>query len=96
MKGVFVGQKPLNVLSCAVQGRPGRSAYELACDGGYTGTNEEFDALLAGLSGTLTRLNTGITRLNGLMDAMDNRIEDVEGDLEALTQRVVRLEAAVF
>jgi len=96
MKGVYVGQKPLNVLSCAVRGRPGRSAYEQACDGGYTGTNEEFDALLAGLSGTLTRLNSGMTRMSGLMDGMDNRIEDLEDGLTALANRVTRLEEAVF
>lgn len=35
----------------AIQGANGKSAYESAKDGGYTGTEEEFNALLNGLTG---------------------------------------------
>ena len=79
MKGVYL-QRPLNILSCAVQGRPGRSAYELAVDAGYTGTKAQFSALLFSLPATLSTLQ----RYNARVDS----------ELENLFQRVAALEAA--
>ncbi len=95
MKGVYVGQKPLNVLSCAVRGRPGRSAYELACDGGYAGTNEAFCTLLGSLDQTLSRLLSDVDRINGLLDQMDDRCVELEDAVQALNLRLLQLEEMV-
>ena len=37
----------------AIRGDRGKSAYEQACEGGYTGTEEEFTQLLNGLTGAM-------------------------------------------
>ena len=83
MKGVYL-KEPLNVLSCAVQGRPGRSAYEIAAAEGYTGTPEQFAALLSGLSATLSAQTGWNGRVNALLELLDNRVSDLELAVAAL------------
>ena len=45
------GPGPLAVRSCAAAGRPGKSAYELAVEQGFSGTEEEWLASLVGPQG---------------------------------------------
>ena len=92
MKGIYL-QEPLNVLSCAVQGRPGRSAYETAVAGGYTGTPEDFAAVLAAMPGVVDTLNGNYGRINAILELLGNQICDLELVVEALTARVEALEA---
>lgn len=77
MRGMYLAQ-PLNILSCAVQGRPGRSAYEAAVEAGYTGTAEQFTAILGGLPATVSRLNTYNGRVDAILEDFENRITDLE------------------
>ncbi len=93
MKGVYLGQKPLNILSCAVEGRPGRSAYDTAVAGGYTGTATEYESFLGGLPAALTRLNAADTRVDGILEYLGNQISELELAVEALAQRLDTLEA---
>lgn len=57
---VYIGTQKLFAGSCAVRGRPGKSAYEVAVDNGYTGTEEEWLASLKGDPG-----DTGATGATG-------------------------------
>ena len=41
----------VGVRSCAVAGRPGKSAYEIACENGFEGTEAQWLATLAGPKG---------------------------------------------
>lgn len=91
MKGIYV-KEPLNILSCAVQGRPGRSAYEAAAAAGYTGTPEQYTAILAALPTTLTSLNIYNGRVNAILELLGNQITDLELVVEALEARVAALE----
>ena len=91
MKGIYL-KEPLNVLSCAVQGRPGRSAYESAVAGGYTGTPEAFNAVLAAMPGVVNNLNANYGRVNAILELLGNQICDLELVVEALTARVEALE----
>lgn len=93
MQGIYL-KKPLNILSCAVAGRPGRSAYETAVAAGYTGDADEYAALLASIPGALSRLNTYNGRVDAMLEYMENQISDLELALGALTSRVEQLEAA--
>ena len=93
MKGIYLS-RPLNVLSCAVAGRPGRSAYETARDGGYTGTPEEFAALLAALPGALSNLTGYNGRVDAILEYMGNQIADLELAVSRLNARVAALEQA--
>lgn len=86
MKGMYL-KEPLNILSCAVQGRPGRSAYEAATDGGYTGTPDEFAALLAALPDTLQRLSGYNGRVDAILEYMGNQIADLQERVDALECR---------
>ena len=45
------GSGPLSVRSCAVAGRPGKSAFETAVENGFTGTEAEWLASLVGPQG---------------------------------------------
>ena len=83
MKGMYLAQ-PLNILSCAVQGRPGRSAYEAAVEAGYTGTAEQYTAILGDLPATLTRLNVYNGRVDAILEDFENRITDLETAVAAL------------
>ena len=83
MKGIYV-KEPLNILSCAVQGRPGRSAYEAAVAAGYTGTAEQYTAILGGLPAALTRLNVYNGRVDAILEDFENRITDLETAVTAL------------
>ena len=94
MTGVYLKEK-LNVLSCAVEGRPGRSAYDTAVAGGYDGTPEEFAALLAGLPAAQARFNAFIQRVNAILEYMDNEIGTLQAQTAALTGRVTALENRV-
>ena len=87
MKGIYL-KEPLNILSCAVQGRPGRSAWEAAAAAGYTGTAEQYTEILGALPGTLTRLNIYYGRVDAILEALDNRIADLELAVEALQAQV--------
>ena len=91
MKGIFI-KEPLNILSCAVQGRPGRSAYEAAVEAGYTGTAEAYTAILGALPATLTRLNVYNGRVDAIIELMGNQIADLEEAVEALEARISALE----
>ena len=91
MKGIYV-KEPLNVLSCAVQGRPGRSAYEAAAAAGYTGTPEDSEAVLASLPNALVSLNIYNGRVNAIIEYMGNQIADLELAVEDLQARVSALE----
>ena len=91
MKGIYV-KEPLNVLSCAVQGRPGRSAYEAAAAAGYQGTPEEYEAVLASLPNALVSLNIYNGRVNAIIEYMGNQIADLELAVEDLQARVSALE----
>ena len=93
MKGIYL-KRPLNILSCAVAGRPGRSAYETAVSAGYTGSAEEFAALLASIPGTLSRLNTYNGRVDAILEYMENQISDLELAVSVLKRRVDALEAS--
>ena len=93
MKGIYV-KEPLNVLSCAVQGRPGRSAYKDEEEAGNTGTPEEYAAVLASLPGALTRLNVYNGRVDAILELMGNQIADLEEAAEDLEARLAALEAA--
>lgn len=93
MKGIYLS-RPLNVLSCAVAGRPGRSAYEAAVEGGYTGTPDEFAALLAALPAALSGLTVYNGRVDAILEYMANQIADLELALSRLTARVAALEQA--
>ena len=94
MKGVYLGPQPLNILSCAVEGRPGRSAYDTAVAGGYTGTAAEYESFLGGLPAALTRLTAADNRVNGILEYMGNQISELELAVEALAQRLDALEGA--
>ncbi len=91
MKGYYL-QEPLNILSCAVAGRPGRSAYESAAAGGYQGTPDQFNALLAGLPETLSRLNTYNGRVDAILEYLGNQISALELAMDSLQDRVEALE----
>ena len=91
MKGIYV-KEPLNVLSCAVQGRPGRSAYEAAVSAGYTGTPEEYTDILASLPEALISLNIYNGRVNAILELLGNQIADLELAVEDLETRVSALE----
>ena len=93
MKGVYIGQKPLNILSCAVEGRPGRSAYDTAAAGGYSGTAEENEACVGRLPADLSRINANLVRVNAILDGLNNSIATLEYSLTSLTARVEALEA---
>lgn len=93
MKGIYV-KEPLNVLSCAVQGRPGRSAWEAAVDAGYTGTPEALAAVLASLPGALTSLIGYNGRVDAILEYMGNQIADLELAVEDLEARVSALEGS--
>ncbi len=92
MKGIYL-REPLNILSCAVQGRPGRSAYEAAVAGGYTGTVEAFEAVLAAMPGVVNNLSGNYSRVNAILEYMGNQIADLEEAMEALEARVEALES---
>lgn len=92
MQGIYL-RRPLNILSCAVAGRPGRSAYDTAVEGGYTGSPEEFSALLAALPATLSRLTGYNGRVDAILEYMGNQIADLELAVETLQDRVAALEA---
>ena len=91
MKGIYV-KEPLNILSCAVQGRPGRSAYETAAAAGYAGTLEEYAAALAALPAALDQLTGYSGRINAILELMGNQIADLEEAVENLEERVTALE----
>lgn len=91
MKGIYVS-RPLNILSCAVQGRPGRSAYDAAVEGGYTGTPEAFAALLADLPRTLSQLSGYNGRVDAILEYLSNQIADLELAVAELRRRVSTLE----
>lgn len=91
MKGIYVS-RPLNILSCAVQGRPGRSAWEAAVEAGYTGTPEEYTAILGAIPDALTRMNVNNSRINAILEYMSNQIADLELAVAALQTRVAALE----
>jgi hypothetical protein len=91
MKGIYVS-RPLNILSCAVQGRPGRSAYEAAVDAGYTGTAEDYTAILGAIPDALTRMNVNNSRVDAILEYMGNQIAALELAVEALQERVDALE----
>ena len=91
MKGIYV-KEPLKILSCAVQGRPGRSAYEAAASAGYTGTPEQYTAILAALPSTLTSLNIYNGRVNAILELLGNQIADLELAVEDLETRLSALE----
>ena len=93
MKGIYVS-RPLNILSCAVQGRPGRSAYEAAVDAGYTGTAEEYTAILGAIPDALTRMNVNNSRVDAILEYMGNQIAALELAVEALQDRVDALEGS--
>lgn len=48
---VYIGSQKIFAGSCAVRGRPGKSAYEVAVDNGYTGTELEWLDSLRGQDG---------------------------------------------
>ena len=91
MRGMYLSE-PLNILSCAVQGRPGRSAYEAAVAAGYEGTAEEYTAILGSLPATLIRLNGYNGRVDAILEYMGNQIADLEEAVEDLQARVAALE----
>ncbi len=91
MKGIYL-KEPLNILSVAVQGRPGRSAYETAVDGGYTGTPEQFAALLAALPRTVSQLTGYNGRVDAILEYMANQIANLELAAADLQSRVTALE----
>ena len=95
MKGIYASPTRLNILSCAVAGRPGHSAYESAAEAGYTGTPEEFDALLAGLPATLLRLNVYNGRVDALLEYLENRVTDLELAVAALQAQASNQSSAV-
>lgn len=86
MKGIYC--KPLNILSCAVQGRPGRSAYEAAVAAGYSGTAEQFAGLLAGLPEAMTNLRLYNGRVDAILEQLDNRVSDLEVLVDELLKEV--------
>ena len=91
MKGIYV-KEPLNILSCAVQGRPGRSAYEAAVSAGYEGTPEAYTAILASLPGALTRLNVYNGRVDAILELLGNQVAVLEDAVDDLEARVSALE----
>ena len=92
MKGIYLKPRRLHVLSCAVEGRPGRSAYDSAVAGGYSGTPEAFDALLAALPGALSRLEGYNGRVDAILEYLGDQIADLETAVAALEARVRALE----
>ncbi|MBR6378019.1 MAG: hypothetical protein IKS05_09710 [Oscillospiraceae bacterium] len=91
MTGYYLRQ-PLNILSCAVAGRPGRSAYQQAVDAGYTGSLEEYSALLASLPEAMTRLNVYNGRVDAILEYLGSRVSALEIETAALKDRVAALE----
>ncbi len=94
MNGGYV-QEPLSSVSCAVQGRPGRSAYEAAVSAGYTGTPEHYTQILGSLPATLTRLNIYNGRVDAILEYMGNQIANLELAVEALDARIAALEEPI-
>ena len=92
MKGVYLKPARLHVLSGAVQGWPGRSAYESAVAGGYQGSLEDFDAMLAGLPAALSRIEAYNGRVDAILEYLGDRISTLETQTAALEQRVQALE----
>lgn len=92
MTAVYCKPFRLNVLSCAVEGKPGRSAYETAVAGGYPGTPEEFAASLASLPGTLNLLGTYNGRVDAILEYMGDQIASLESAAADLERRVRALE----
>jgi len=78
MKGIYLKQ-PLNILSCAVEGRPGRSAYDTAVAGGYDGSPEDFAALLGSLPTRMEELQA----LAGRVDALELALKALGREGEA-------------
>ena len=91
MTGFYLRQ-PLNILSCAVAGRPGRSAYQQAVDAGYTGSLEEYSALLAGLPAAMSRLTVYNGRVDAILEYLGSRVSALELETAALKARVAALE----
>lgn len=97
MKGIYLRQ-PLNILSCAVAGRPGRSAYETAVSAGYSGTAEEFAAALAALAGIPARvetLETGLTAQETGLTTLETNVAALETNVTALGTAVTALETGL-
>lgn len=78
MRGIYLKQ-PLNILSCAVEGRPGRSAYDTAVAGGYGGSPEDFAALLGSLPARMEELQA----LAGRVDALELALKALGREGEA-------------
>lgn len=78
MTGVYLKPSRLNILSCAVAGRPGRSAYDAAVEAGYAGTPAEYTAILGSLPEALTRLNVYNGRVDAILEYLDNRVTELE------------------
>ncbi|MBO4212442.1 MAG: hypothetical protein J5878_07295 [Oscillospiraceae bacterium] len=95
MKGVYVGEKPLNVLSCAVEGRPGRSAYELAAAGGYSGTEAQYEAFLGGLPGVVNQLNNNKLRIEAIVELLEGNVSELQLTVTDLARRVQNLEGGL-
>lgn len=49
---VYIGAKKTFVSSCAVRGKPGKSAYDVAVDNGFEGTEEDWLDSLRGQNGS--------------------------------------------
>lgn len=101
MTGVYLKNK-LNILSCAVEGRPGRSAYDQAVAAGYTGSLEDYSALLAMVPEAVVLVNTVSGRVDAMLEYLGNQIgdlqlqmEDLSTDLSTLLTRTAELEQRV-
>ena len=70
--------RKLTLKSCAVRGPVGRSAYDAAAAAGYTGTEEEYNAILAALPDTLSTLSTYNGRVDAILEYMANQIANLE------------------
>lgn len=49
-------------------GPPGLSPYQVAAAGGYTGTEEDFNAVLAGIASWAAKADAALPRAGGTMD----------------------------
>lgn len=87
----------------AIQGQDGKSAYQSAVDGGYTGTEEEFEELLATIpitdEVTLQKDSEGVisvdsTRVTGVYNVLDYGLV-ADGDTQTPTDNTVALRSMI-
>ena len=80
---IYLGDKQMSI---GARGRDGRSAYEAAKEGGYTGTEEDFNKLMASflasenpaVTGTITKNTT--STVPGEIYAATKPTDQVAGD----------------